>query len=66
MKSLLRYFLICVFVVSQPLMAMSQSYRTHKVQKKETQYGIAKMYGITVEELERRMNEKGIPAQPII
>ena len=51
MKSLLRYFLICVFVVSQPLMAMSQSYRTHKVQKKETQYGIAKMYGITVEEL---------------
>lgn len=51
MKSLLRYFLICTLAFLQPLMAEAQTYRTHKVQKKETQYGISKMYGITVEQL---------------
>jgi phage tail protein X len=51
MKRLLRYFLICIFAFSFPLLITSQSVRTHKVQKKETQYGIAQMYGITVEQL---------------
>ena len=51
MKRILRYFLICALFVAQPYMATAQSLRTHKVQKKETQYGIAKMYGITVEQL---------------
>ena len=51
MKRLLRYFLICALFVTQPYMATAQSLRTHKVQKKETQFGIAQMYGITVEQL---------------
>ena len=51
MKRILRYFLICALLIAQPYAATAQSLRTHKVQKKETQYGIAKMYGITVEQL---------------
>lgn len=51
MKRLLRYFLICVLVSVQPLAADAQTVRTHKVQKKDTQYGIARMYGISVEQL---------------
>lgn len=51
MKSLLRYFLIFALFACQPYIAMAQSVRTHKVAKKETMYGISKMYGITVEQL---------------
>lgn len=51
MKRILRYFLICALFSALPLASYAQSVRTHKVQKKETQYGIAKMYGITVEQL---------------
>lgn len=51
MKRILRYFLICALISAQPVASAAQSVRTHKVQKKETQYGIAKMYGITVEQL---------------
>ena len=51
MKRLLRYFLICVLVSVQPLAADAQTVRTHKVQKRDTQYGIARMYGISVEQL---------------
>ncbi len=51
MRHLLRYFLICVMVLSLPLSASAQTKMTHEVKKKETMYGIARMYGITVEEL---------------
>lgn len=51
MKRILRYFLICALLSALPFASYAQSVRTHKVQKKETQYGIAKMYGITVEQL---------------
>lgn len=51
MKRILRYFLICALLSAQPFASDAQSLRTHKVQKQETQYGIAKMYGITVEQL---------------
>lgn len=51
MKSLLRYFLIFVLFVSYSYVSVAQSVRTHKVAKKETMYGISKMYGITVEQL---------------
>lgn len=51
MKRILRYFLICVLIMAQPLGTDAQSARTHKVQKNETQYGIARMYGISVEQL---------------
>lgn len=51
MKSLLRYFLIFALFACQPYIAMAQSVRTHKVAKKETMYGISKMYGITAEQL---------------
>ena len=51
MRHLLRYFLICVMVLSLPLSASAQTKVTHEVKKKETMYGIARMYGITVEEL---------------
>ena len=51
MRHLLRYFLICAIALSLPLSASSQTKTTHEVKKKETMYGIARMYGITVEEL---------------
>ena len=51
MKSLLRYFLIFVLFASYSYVSVAQSVRTHKVAKKETMYGISKMYGITVEQL---------------
>lgn len=51
MKRLLRYFLICALFAAHPMMSDAQSMRTHKVQKKETMYGISQMYGITVEQL---------------
>ena len=51
MKSLLRYFLIFALFAFLPYVSMAQSVRTHKVAKKETMYGISKMYGITVEQL---------------
>ena len=38
-------------VLSLPLSASAQTKVTHEVKKKETMYGIARMYGITVEEL---------------
>ena len=38
-------------VLSLPLSASAQTKMTHEVKKKETMYGIARMYGITVEEL---------------
>ena len=37
--------------ISLPLSVSAQTKVTHEVKKKETMYGIAKMYGVTVEEL---------------
>ena len=51
MRHLLRYFLICAMAISLPLSVSAQTKVTHEVKKKETMYGIAKMYGVTVEEL---------------
>lgn len=51
MERILRYFLISALFSALPFALYAQSVRTHRVQKKETQYGIAKMYGITVEQL---------------
>lgn len=51
MRHLLRYFLICIFVLTLPLTVLAQAQTTHEVKKKETMYGIARMYGITVEQL---------------
>ena len=51
MRHLLRYFLICAMAISLPLSVSAQTKVTHEVKKKETMYGIARMYGITVEEL---------------
>ena len=51
MTLLLRYFLIGMFSFCLSLSVTAQTTHQHKVQKKETIYGIAKMYGITVEEL---------------
>ncbi len=51
MRHLLRYFLICTLALLMPVLALAQTKVTHEVKKKETMYGIARMYGITVEEL---------------
>ena len=55
MKRLLRYFLVIMmlFGASFSLMAQSTSKvrEMHKVKKKETIFGIAREYGLTVQEL---------------
>lgn len=43
--------------ISKPVTATTKSTITHEVQPKETKYGIASKYGITVEELERQNPE---------
>lgn len=54
MKLLLRYFLLLIIVVFAVDTAMSQTSKwreMHKVKRKETIFGIAKDYSITIEEL---------------
>lgn len=51
MRRILRYFLICMILIMLPVTMVGQTTQYHKVQKKETMYGISRMYGITVEQL---------------
>lgn len=51
MRRFLRYFLICVLVMCLPVIVTAQTTQAHLVQAQETIYGIARAYGITVEQL---------------
>lgn len=54
MKHLLRYFLLAALAafVLEPAFGQTQTWREmHKVKKKETLFGIARQYGLTVQEL---------------
>lgn len=65
MKPLLRYFLLCVLTVFAVDVAFSQTKtwrEMHKVKRKETIFGIARDYGLTVEDLIKAnpdMNQPG-------
>lgn len=51
MSRLLRYFLLLSVLMLSVGTAFGQSYKTHKVKKKETIYGIARENGLTEEQL---------------
>lgn len=54
MKHILRYFLLAALAafVTEPALGQTQTWREmHKVKKKETLFGIARQYGLTVQEL---------------
>ena len=54
MKHILRYFLLAALAafVTEPALCQTQTWREmHKVKKKETLFGIARQYGLTVQEL---------------
>ena len=54
MKHILRYFLLAALAafVTEPAFGQTQTWREmHKVKKKETLFGIARQYGLTVQEL---------------
>jgi len=51
MKRLLSSFLIYLCAFALPLSVAAQQTLTHEVKKKETMYSIARMYGLTVEQL---------------
>ena len=54
MKHILRYFLLAALTafVTEPAFGQTQTWREmHKVKKKETLFGIARQYGLTVQEL---------------
>ena len=54
MRTLLRYFLICLLGwILCGTTVSAQSVRTHEVQSKETLYGISRQYGITIDQLVR-------------
>ena len=52
MTRLLRYFCIAILLCCAGIIH-AQFVKVHKVQKKETIYGIARMYGITQEQLKQ-------------
>ena len=51
MARLLRYFWVLVLLMFAVQLAEAQTYKTHKVKKKETLYGIATENGLTVDQL---------------